>query len=491
MKIHVHLFALLLPLALLTGCATDEEQIPPPVARDLAAVIEGGTLNALMTFNSTSYFIHRGEPMGFEYELLRAFAKEKELDLEVHITRDSSDIWPMLNRGEVDVAAARIYRTKAAEEQVAFTRPLYASPPAVVQRTGPPSEVDLPSVAEEALEIDKDADVSVRLISRPEDLAGLRVHVPRNSTLEDVLIELEDRVTGDIEIVAVRDVASVEPLIRRVVRGDIRLTASPADVAQLKAEYYQNIAVRPAIGPPLEVVWGVRRNAPQLKQALDEWIATNPELIAELYTKYFRERRGYRERVEDEYLTSETGRLSEFDPLFRKHARALGWDWRLLASQAYQESKFQPRAESWAGARGLLQLMPATAREVGVTRIWDPEQNVAGGVRYLQKLEKAWAPEIPDEEERLKFVLASYNAGRGHVLDAQRLAVKNGDDPQVWEDVAYWMLQKSKRSVYTDPVVRYGFVRGLEPVTYVELILSRFDHYEEFVTDEGVAAAAS
>jgi membrane-bound lytic murein transglycosylase F len=126
--------------------------------------------------------------------------------------------------------------------------------------------------------------------------------------------------------------------------------------------------------------------------------------------------------------------------------------------------------------------MPRTAREMGVKNSVNPEQNLAGGVRYLEQLSRQWS-DIPDENERLKFVLASYNAGRGHILDAQRLAREHGDDPLKWEDVAYWLLQKSKPSVYRSKVVRYGYVRGLEPVQYVSRILERYDRYKDIETD--------
>lgn len=475
----------LIALALAVGCDVAErgEAVPDPVTRDIHAIREEGTLKVLMTFNSTSYFIYRGEPMGLEYELLQKFAKEKDLVLDVEVIRDASELWPRVNRGEADIAAARLLRRVADEKHVAYTRPIYVTKTAVVQRTGPPSEAGVPTPVDDLLELDqeKGANLEVRPVRSPEQLAGRRVHVPNRSPLEDVLVEVSDSVTGDVEIVQVRGTAAAEPLIRRVARGEISLTAAPEAVARLSGEKFENLEVQPTVGPQLNVVWAVRRNAPELRRELDEWIEQNQQTIEQLYEKYFLDRSGYRERVADEYLTSETGRLSSYDTIIRRHARDLGWDWRLLASQTYQESRFDPNARSWAGAVGLLQLMPGTAREVGVRNSRDPEQNVAGAVRYIRKLEQQWRDEIPDEEQRLRFVLASYNAGRGHVLDAQRLAEKNGDDPQKWDDVAYWMLQKSKRAVYTDPVVRHGYVRGLEPVTYVELILSRFDHYQEFV----------
>ena len=148
----------------------------------------------------------------------------------------------------------------------------------------------------------------------------------------------------------------------------------------------------------------------------------------------------------------------------------------------YQESRFKPTARSWAGAVGLLQLMPGTARQFGVRAPTNPEDNVRGAVRFLQALEKHWRANVPDSTERLKFVLASFNAGTGHVEDAQRLAEKHGDDPLKWAQVSYWLLQLSKTEYYDDPVVKYGFCRGMEPVAYVAVILDRFDHYRQFVT---------
>jgi len=174
--------------------------------------------------------------------------------------------------------------------------------------------------------------------------------------------------------------------------------------------------------------------------------------------------------------------LSEFDDVLRSAAASIGWDWRLLASQAYQESRFDAAALSWAGAQGLLQLMPATARELSVSDPWDPRENAMGAARYLQWLaENYWDEEIAEPGERLKFIFASYNAGAGHVMDARRLAEVEGDDPDSWADVAYWLLQKSHAGVYNRPEVRHGFCRGLEPVQYVARILDRFSHYRQFV----------
>jgi membrane-bound lytic murein transglycosylase F len=257
------------------------------------------------------------------------------------------------------------------------------------------------------------------------------------------------------------------------------------NLADLKEAEFKNLKVRPILGQTQSVSWGVRKNSPELLTALNNWIAEkkNTSLFDRLYQKYFIDRQHYLERVTSEYLTSTTGKLSEFDPLLKQYAAQLNWDWRLLASQAFQESRFKPTARSWAGATGLLQLMPATAKQFGVTNALDPADNLQGAVKFLKWLEDYWAKRIPDQGEQLKFVLASYNCGAGHVEDAQRLAEKYGGDPLKWDDVSYWLLQESTQQYSTDEVVKFGFCRGLEPVNYVSHILERFDHYKQFVVD--------
>jgi membrane-bound lytic murein transglycosylase F len=278
---------------------------------------------------------------------------------------------------------------------------------------------------------------------------------------------------------------SADRLIQRLSEGEIGYTVAAENVARLKTSEYSNLIIQPALGPPQQVVWAVRRNAPQLHDTLNVWLRAQRKsgLTNILYRKYFLDRRGFNVRASSRYLTGETGRLSPYDDFFREYSKIPGWDWRLVASQAYQESRFNNVAKSWAGAVGVMQIMPRTARELRVDPR-DPRQSIEGACRYLWKLDDRMKEEIPSEEERIRFILAAYNVGQGHVDDARRLAKKFGDDPDSWEDVAYWLIRKSKRGVYNDPVVKYGFARGTEPVDYVERILDRFEHYKNFVAKE-------
>ncbi len=473
-----------------TGAAAP---VAPPIARDLSQIAEDKTLKVLFTFNSTGHFIFRGEPMGYEYELLSRFASESKLRLKPVVVRDSKHLFEKLNRGEGDIVAAQLAASPT-EKEVLMTEPLYSTAPVVVQRGGgSPAAGTSPTVKEARAREEREtapAEITIRarLISRPAELAGQPVHLTKMSPYRRRLLELNTELPDDIEVVEVDE--SSDKLIGRLAQGEIAYTVAAENVAALRTAEYTNLVIKPLIGPPQPVVWGLRRSSPELHAALNRWLAAQRKsgLLNILYRKYFLDRRGYRMRVESRYLTTETGRLSPFDEVFREHSRIPGWDWRLIAAQSYQESRFNPRARSWAGAIGLMQIMPRTARELRVDP-GDPEQSVEGACRYLSRLDDAWQESVERQEERIKFTLASYNVGLGHVQDAVRLAQKNGDDTASWEDVAYWLIRKSKRAVYNDPVCKHGFARGAEPVGYVDTILGRWDHYREFVKDEPEASA--
>jgi membrane-bound lytic murein transglycosylase F len=496
--------AVLIPLALLSSLIFACKRQPPsleerdvidrrsnlpmvePISRDFAAIRERGTLVVLAPYNSTTYFIYQGEPLGYEYELLQAFAKEHGVALKMIVITDPKSLFPLLNSGEGDLAAARLIPTPENEAAIAFTRALYRTEPTLVQQAQPPSEAGegadkalAPGPADPLPEMD----IQARLITKPSQLAGKSVNLPEQSPYRRTLVELSDEISGNVQVVEMGGKIQDETLAQKVARGEVQFTVMQENLAQLKEAEFKNLTVRPILGRSHSVSWAVRRNSPELISELNKWIEEkkNGTLFDTLYKKYFIDRRRYLERVASEYLTSTTGKLSEFDTLLKQHAVDLNWDWRLLASQAFQESRFRPAARSWAGATGLLQLMPATAREFGVRDALDPADNVQGAVKFLKWLQRFWATRIPDENERLKFILASYNTGAGHVEDAQRLTVKYGGNPKVWEDVAYWLLQKSTQQYSNDAVVKFGFCRGIEPVNYVTLILERFDHYKQFV----------
>lgn len=250
-----------------------------------------------------------------------------------------------------------------------------------------------------------------------------------------------------------------------------------------------------SLRPEAPVAWLVRSSSPQLESALNKWLAQNEThflnisfpAVAYAQTSHRRRTsssmgRGWsggivpRSHPASPILNAAAGQISKYDHLIKKYAHEVGWDWRLLAAQAYQESGFDPQAMSWMGAQGLMQLMPSTARSFGVHNVFDPEQNLRGAVAFLKTLQQRYAS-IP-ADERINFILAAYNAGPGHVDDARSLAKKRGRNPDVWQgNVADIVLRMSDASYYNDPVCRHGYFRGSETYNYVTDIRERWSAY--------------
>jgi membrane-bound lytic murein transglycosylase F len=179
------------------------------------------------------------------------------------------------------------------------------------------------------------------------------------------------------------------------------------------------------------------------------------------------------------------GKISRYDDMIRQFSAIINWDWRLLASLICQESHFDPTVESYTGAFGLMQIMPDTGNNFGIDITSSPENNLTAGISYINWLHSIFDPRIPNEKERIKFILAAYNAGPGHVLDAMKLAEKNGMNPKKWDgNVAIWLLKKSEPQYYNDTVVKNGYFRGTESVHFVSQILERFEHYKNIIPEE-------
>ena len=216
----------------------------------------------------------------------------------------------------------------------------------------------------------------------------------------------------------------------------------------------------------------------ELEDELREWY--QPSILEEVRKQeaYLLSNRSVKRRVFSPMLNRENGIISHYDSYFQRYAATIRWDWRLMAAQCYQESTFDPQAHSWAGACGLMQIMPSTADHLGLPRssIYDPEQNIAAAARYLGQLDRPFS-DISERSERIKFVLAAYNGGHFHIRDAMALATKNGKNAHRWGDVEPFVLGLSQPQYYNDPMVKNGYMRGSETVDYVRKIHERWNGY--------------
>ena len=224
--------------------------------------------------------------------------------------------------------------------------------------------------------------------------------------------------------------------------------------------------------------WAVGKGSTELASLIDKWYSPSMMEQVKKEERFLFSARSVRRHVYAPFLDRKGGVISRYDHLFRRYAPMARWDWRLLAAQSYQESCFDPNARSWAGACGLMQIMPSTADHLGLPRseMTNPEKSVEAAVRLLAELSGHFR-DIPSAEERRCFVLASYNGGANHIRDAMALASKYGGNPRRWSHVAPYVLKLQQPQYYNDPVVRYGYMRGSETVDYVDRIRQRYAQY--------------
>jgi membrane-bound lytic murein transglycosylase F len=438
----------------------------------LEKIKKRGSLIAVMDFNSTNYFIYRGEPMGYQYELLRLLAKHLDVKLEVIPENDVNKNFKMLQDYSCDIIAINLAITKERSKIIDYTYPHSQTHQVLVQRK-PENWRSL-----------RKKDLESQLIRNQLDLAGKVIYVQKGTSYAQRIKNLSDEIGDSIIIIEKAD-EEVEELVELVANGEIDYTITDENVALVNQIYYPILDVKTAVSFPQNLAWGIRKGDAEFKKVVDAWLKDfrKTKKYTAIYNKYFKNQRSVR-IVESDYYAQSSGKVSVYDDYIKKYSESIGWDWRLLASLIYQESRFKPKVKSWAGAFGLMQLMPTTARRFGVNKRSAPEKQIKAGVDFIKWLDVRFEKRGINDEERIKFILASYNVGLGHILDARRLAEKDGRNPDVWENnVDEYILKKSNPKYYNDPVVKYGYCRGSETYNYVYQILDRYEHYKNIIPE--------
>lgn len=444
----------------------------PPKSADteLTRIMKSGKLRAVVDYNSTNYFIYRGKPMGFKYELLQHLANDMGIRLEISVSNNLQETFEGLNKKRYDLVAKNLTVTRNRNELIEFTIPLEQTRQVLVQRKPEQWKEMTPMAIEDSL------------IRNQLDLAGKRIHVQMNTAYYKRLVNLSDEIGGEIEIVQ-DSIFGVEQLVSMVAKGEIDYTVCDENVARVNQSYYPNLDVETPVSFPQNIAWAVRHNSPEWLNYLNTWILnfkSTPTYKA-LYKKYFENSRSSA-MANSDYHSITGGKISPFDDLIKQESETAGLDWRLVAAIIYQESRFDPTAESWAGAYGLMQILPESADMFNIFDYEEPRNNIKVGINLIKWLEKNFLEEVPDSVERMKFVLAAYNVGLGHVKDAQRLAEKYNKIPIVWtNNVDYFLLNKSAAKFYKDPVVKWGYCRGEEPYQYVNKVTNTYRHYANII----------
>lgn len=430
----------------------------PPVIRDLPAIQSADTLRVIMENHPLSYYLYKGTRRGFEFELIRKFAEEEGLFIEVVVPPKWSDMIPWLYEGKGDVIAAQMSITDDRSAKVAFTRPYLE-----VHQVALGTDDTLPPMT-------------------PEEFGGRRVLVQKGSAYEEQLVKLQ--LSGvNVKIDYLDEENEVDDHVQFVARGRHPLTVVDNTIAQLERQFYPGLVVGAQVSESDSIAWAVRPNAPDLLTKLNKFLDDydRSAYFNILKRRYFDSPNRFLKHRSAQISLVQQGKLSPYDELFQTAGDESSIDWRLLAAQSYHESRFATDKVSWAGAVGLMQLMPRTGRSVGVQDLYDPEENVRGGARYLRQLFRLYES-IPDPMDRVRFTLAAYNAGPTHVRNARQLAALEGKNSNAWEPISEALVQLEKPEIYKQE--GFDFVRGRAVVRYVDDVLDRWDIFRSIVHDD-------
>lgn len=443
------------------SCKTRQKEVPFIIPDDstLEKIEQRGILNVCTYYNTTDYYVYKGIPKGFHYDLVKDFADYLGVKLHIEVNSNVKESLEELNKGKYDLVAMSLSLSNNRKEGINFTSPLFNTSKVLIQH--------------------KRQDTLIRDI---HDLKEKEIFIQEGTSYKNFLQELSDSLQLDLKITEV-EYLTYEDILLLVEKGDLPFTVIDKNIAQIAAQYMTRIDYSLELSAPEPVAWAVARESTYLLQELNQWLEAikKTEKFPVLYNRYYKS--NYVTSLHNsKYYKLKNGIISSFDPIIKTEAAKIGWDWRLLASVIFQESGFDPEATSNYGAVGLMQIMPETSLQLGFQNYIEPQDNIQVGAYYLKYLEKMFTKYDLDSLNRIKFTLAAYNAGAGHVFDAMRLAESYGKNPNVWNNnVDYFIRYKSRPEIYRDSLSRSGYCDGKQTFNFVNNIIENYTHYKNTI----------
>lgn len=413
----------------------------------LQKIQKTGVITVAIRNTAHCYYLYRDQPMGFEYELARAFAEYLGVRLQVKVVDKWSDMVGALNNGSAAFVAASMPITPKRQKQVAFSDGYMQVAQHIIARR------------------------SNSAVRQAADLSGKTVDVRKGTVYQQRLLELKNQ--GIDLAIRLHEDLPVEELIQKVADGNIDFTIANSNIISINRRNFPAAVSTGSINDGMQLAWAVYPKSKKLLEQINAFLSliNKNGKFDEIYNKYYGDTEDFDHVDLEAFHQRVKNKLSRYSPFIKAAAEKHGFDWRLIAAQIYQESHLNPWARSQADARGLMQIMPSTAKSLGVVDLFDPVQNINAGVQHLKDLYDHF--EQARGEDRLLIALAAYNIGQGHIYDAQGLAKKRGLDPHKWESLSKTLplLQYKKYYMKT----QYGFCRGSEPVRYIKQILVYYD----------------
>lgn len=430
---------------------------------DLDVIRQRGVLRAIVRNSSTSYFLYKGVEAGFDYDIARWLARDMGVRLEMVVAPTRRELVPWLLEGKGDIILAGLSTEAARADRVRFVRPYLETPWVVVARR---------RVA--------------RTLKTVEDLRGVSLLVKPSS---GAMRRLRDLGTPGLTLHGALEGLESEDLLDSVREGAVQAAVVEERIARVELFHMNDLAIALTLpGGNGVAAPAVRKEDAQLAAFVDAWVEQNRRNTDwNIFYKRVHESVSNSKAVRKEELRADReGRISPWDDEMKKAGAEHDVDWRLIAAQAYQESRFDKDARSPFGAVGIMQLLPTTAAELGCSDPENPRSAIRASARYLGKLMKRVADADVALKDQVRFALAAYNAGPSHLDDARILAQQEGLDRNRWfGHVERAFLLLSKPRYYQK--ARHGFARAEETVRYVSEIQTRYDAYVALTTGGPVA----
>ncbi len=405
------------------------------------------TLNVVLLNSPSTYYIGATSPKGFEYDLLKSYADFIKVDLNITAANTTKEAIELSRNPNIHITSASLAKTKEREKSFNFG-PSYF-------------EVQEQVVCSRKMLWDGVFPKDV------EDLSGLRIIVGEDTSYSESIRSLQQ---DGFDINATFSTEfSTEELLEKVGKNEIDCTIADSNIYALNQRYYPNIVSAFAISGREQLAWLLKRNSKDLEASMYAWLNSFNQsgAMARLKDHYYSFALFFDYYNTKMFFKRIKSRLPKYKKYFKKYGRKYGIPCSVLAAQSYQESHWNPKAKSFTGVRGLMMLTKRTAKQLGVKNRLDPEQSIKGGARHLKQMTKNVDENVVGED-RLKFALAAYNVGMGHIKDAQSLAKKLGYNQYTWSDLKKVLPLLSYKKHYKH--LKHGYARGREPVKYVDSI---------------------
>ncbi|MFO8085888.1 MAG: membrane-bound lytic murein transglycosylase MltF [Desulfobacterales bacterium] len=414
--------------------------------RVLERILEKGKMVVLTRNAPTTYYFGPDGATGYEYDLITAYAAHLGVDVKFETRGTIENVLEALANGEGDIAAAGLTLTEKREKYFLFGPPYFQVQQQLVCRRGG------------------------RIPGSIEEIGQVSIEVTAKSSYVERLQELEREVP---DLTWQPTVFTTEQNLERVWQGKVDCTVADSNIVSLNRRYMPELVVAFPLSETEDLAWALPPGAHKLEQSIKKWFSQlDDSLSTILYGRYYAHVEIFDYVDIARFIRRIHNRLPSYRKIFKEAGKKYDIDWKFLAAMAYQESHWDPHAQSPTGVRGIMMLTQQTANQLGVENRLDPRQSIMGGARYFSNLYGRIPDGVP-EPDRTWITLAAYNVGMGHIFDARNLARKLGKDPDSWVKFREVLPLLAQPQYYQN--LRYGYARGSEPVRYVARIRNYYD----------------